>query len=163
MAKINAKKKGNRGELECSKIFNERFNTKEFKRTPGSGMYFGGKNREINETLSQSVKETLVSDIMTPLNFKFAIEHKSYNEMNFWDLFNPSSNLNSWVDQVSNDAEFVEKLPLLIMKFNQKKRIAMITIEPKSYQFIWLDQKGQKWYCEWLEKLLEEENNFWFG
>lgn len=157
--KINSKKKGNRGELECVKIFNKHFNTEEFKRTPGSGMYVGGQNRELNSGLSEEAKLLLSSDIMTPPDFNFVIEHKFYNEASFWDLFNENSNLYSWTKQVVGDAEFVEKEPLLIIKYNRHKRIVLVKRKISNYIFEW-----NGWFCIELDKLLnQEKRDFWFN
>lgn len=157
MAGINSKLKGNRGELECTKILNERFGKgkKVFARVPSSGAWGGGQNRSSREDMSLEQRITLVADIMTPPEFKFVLEHKNYESMNFWSLFNSSSEINSWIEQVQGDADFVGKKPMLIMKFNQKKRLAMIQEQRDNYVFEW---KG--WYCYWLTDLLKEHDDF---
>lgn len=163
MAKINSKQKGNRGELECVKILQSYFG-EGFSRTPQSGAWGGGQNRQLRENMSLEQKITLVADIMTPPEFNFVIEHKNYEKIELWDLFNSSSNLFSWTEQVFGDADFVGKDPLLIMKFNRKQRIAMVTKKPKKYRFIFIDKKGTNWYCDWFENMLNEnEQSFWIS
>ena len=50
---INSKKKGNRGEREAKDILNERFKgLAVFSRTPMSGAYVGGANREKKDYLT---------------------------------------------------------------------------------------------------------------
>ena len=159
MAKINAKKKGNRGELELVKILCERFGEGKFKRCPSSGAYVGGANRSSSENLTEAQKQAFASDIIAPENFRFSIEHKFYkNPFTVFDLENKSSDINSWFGQVSGDAAFAKKEPLLIVKYNGKKRIAFSrNLVDKDYI---LETKG--WYCYWLEDLITLEDKFWF-
>jgi len=122
----NSKKKGNRGELELVHLLEEKFGEGRFKRTPNSGAHMGGKNQEAAKNLPWEAKITLVSDIITPADFNFVIEHKFYAEMNFWDLLSNTSNWNEWLKQVEFDAKFVDRVPLLVIKYNRHQRIALI-------------------------------------
>ena len=159
MAKINAKKKGNRGELELVKILCERFGEGKFKRTPSSGGFVGGANRAFSGNLTEAQKQAFASDIIAPENFKFSIEHKFYkNPFTIFDLENKSSDINNWFEQVSGDAAFAGKEPLLIVKYNGKKRI-VFSRELVDVNYI-LETKG--WYCYWLDDLIKIENSFWF-
>ena len=159
MAKINAKKKGNRGELELVKILCERFGEGKFKRTPSSGGFVGGANRAFSGNLTEAQKQAFASDIIAPENFKFSIEHKFYkNPFTIFDLENKSSDINNWFEQVSGDAAFAGKEPLLIVKYNGKKRI-VFSRELVDIDYI-LETKG--WYCYWLDDLIKIENSFWF-
>lgn len=124
---INSKKKGNRGELELVHILEEKFGEGRFKRTPSSGAWTGGKNREGCENLPWEAKITLVSDLITPADFNFVIEHKFYADISFWELFSEKSNWNDWLNQVEQDADFVKKSPLLVIKYNRHERIALIS------------------------------------
>jgi hypothetical protein len=155
--KINSKNKGSSGERELCKILNNRFGLGLFSRVPMSGAYTGGKNRTKTSNLSNSAKDTLSGDIITPDNFKFSIEHKFYKEASFWDLFNDNSNLKSWFIQCEGDAKFIEKEPMLIVKYNNKKRIVYI----KNYNGNYIFSIGE-WKCLWLENLLKEENSYFF-
>lgn len=161
-SKINSKAKGNANENECVKILNERFGEGKFKRSPSSGAFVGGQNRERSENLSEEAKITLASDIITPSNFRFIIEHKAYKDVSFWDLFNGSSNFFKWFEQVDGDAKFAKREPILIVKFNRKNRIAFVKykheiIDEFTYFF---EIKG--WYCYWLSDLLKLEDWFWY-
>jgi hypothetical protein len=161
MAK-NSKKKGNRGELELVHILEDRFGKGRFKRVPSSGAYVGGKNKFINENLTQEQKETLSSDIITPEGFKFSLEHKFYADISFWELFSDKSKWNEWIAQVNSDSEFVGKKPLLVIKYNSHKRIALIkeddlTVGDAKVYFKW---KGHK--IVMLEDLLKLDDSFWF-
>lgn len=157
MGKIQSKKKGNRVELELAKIFEKRFGKGKFKRTPMSGAYTGGSNRELSENLSMEAKITLASDIITPINFRFTLESKGYESASFWDLFNKSSDIHQWFEQASNDASFVEKEPMIVVKYNRKKRIAYIREKNKQYIF-----EHDGWYCYQLKDLLDMPNEWWY-
>ena len=124
--KLNSKQKGNRGERELAKIFNKRFGEGLFKRTPMSGGFVGGGNQASAINLSEEAKITLVSDLITPINFKFIVEHKFYNGANFWDLLSYHSTWIHWIDQIEYDAKFVNKYPLIVVKYNRHKRIALV-------------------------------------
>jgi hypothetical protein len=155
MPKINSKIKGSNNERECVKILNERFG-EGFKRTPYSGSIFGQSNKHFGDGMSDEQKSTLSGDIITPSDFKFNIEHKAYaDKATIWDFFNEKSNLNSWFKQCQDDANFANKEPLLIIKYNNKKRICFIHIKLDNYIF---EYKG--WYCYWFEDLLKQTDIF---
>jgi hypothetical protein len=159
---MNSKKKGDRGELELVHILEKRFGDGKFKRTPSSGAYTGGKNRELSKNLPFEAKIVLASDIITPMNFNFIIEHKFYNDISFWELFSNKSNWNQWIKQAEGDSKFVEKEPLIVIKYNRHKRICLIKSEVlKKYdkiEFIWKD-----YAIITLENLLKLPDEFWFA
>ena len=165
---INSKRKGNSSENEVRKILDERFSFTNFHRSPSSGAFVGGSNFYRKEELNKSQNLVFVGDIYCSReDFKFTIEHKAYAEASFWDLFNESSDLHSWMKQAEHDAESVGKQPMLIVKYNNKKRIAYLK---KNYvdsldcsnleTYTIFSHNG--WYCFWLEDLLKETDGFFF-
>lgn len=158
---VNQKKKGNRGELDAANILKERFPGKIFSRTMGSGNYTGGKNAKNAELLNEDQKLLFVSDIRTPKEFKFSIEHKFYAKIDFYDLFNKSSNLYKWYEQAESDSKLLDRSPMLIVKTNQHKRIVFIKLNMASKKlkpvFI-----HEGWCCYWLEDLLTLPDDFFF-
>ena len=118
---INSKQKGNSWERSVCKILKERFSGRDFSRVPTSGAFFGKTNKEKRSLAEDNVKEVLSGDIICPSDFRFSVECKSYADISFWDLFNESSDLHSWIKQCKEDAEFVNKVPLLIVKINNHK------------------------------------------
>lgn len=155
---INSKKKGNSNENECRKIFDERFSFTNFHRSPSSGAFVGGSNFYRKGQLNESQNLVFVGDIYCSRDdFKFTIEHKAYKEAFFWDLFNESSDLHSWFKQAQSDADSVGKQPMLIVKYNNKKRIVFIHQKPFTEIF-----SHQGWNCYWLEDLLKQDNSFFF-
>ena len=113
MGKINSKQKGNRTELQIAKIFKERFDI-DFIRSPQSGAFY--TNNPINIT------ENLAGDIICDdENFKFSIEIKARKDITFHQIIN--GYLDEFITQVERDAKSSGKLPLLIIKLNNKKHL----------------------------------------
>jgi hypothetical protein len=165
------KKKGNNNENECKKILNERFEgVAIFQRTPNSGAFVGGQNFYRKEQLNEEQNLLFVGDLYcNRKDLKFTIEHKAYAEASFWDLFNESSDLHDWMKQAQHDADSVGKSPMLIVKYNNKKRIVYLKKDfVDEYEKHWgfgLDPIfiHNGWSCYWLEDLLKEAaNNFFF-
>ena len=66
--KLNSKAKGSRFERKISDMLNERFKTKDFCRTPGSGAF------ATTHSLPDHLR--IYGDLITPKNFKFILELK---------------------------------------------------------------------------------------
>lgn len=165
---INSKKKGGRGEKDCKDILNKRFShLATFSRTPGSGSYVGGQNSYKAKTLSEEQLQMMTSDIFcNSKEFKFSIEHKFYASIDFYDLFNKSSDLHKWYEQAETDAKLLERSPMLIVKTNKHKRIVFVKmdylirnpyIDNNKIVFI-----HEGWACLWFEDLLNAPDCFFF-
>ena len=116
--KINSKAKGNRFENKIAKSLNERFNTKEFCRTPGSGAF--ATTHKLPEYLK------VYGDLITPKDFKYIVEcKKGYNEEQICDLLNPKSTISKMIAQASRDSEKCSKKFLLIIGQDRKDPIAI--------------------------------------
>ena len=112
--KINSRAKGNRFENKISKLLNERFNTNDFCRTPGSGAF--ATTHRLPEHLQ------LHGDLITPLKFKYIVECKSgYNEERICDLMNPNSNINNMIATAFRDSHKSGKKFLFIIGQDRKK------------------------------------------
>lgn len=157
MIQGHQKAKGSRNELECAKILNERFPNKKFKRVPQSGAIFGQTNKNGTENIDEEIKSSLSGDILCPLDFKYSIEHKAYQSANFWDFWNASSDIHSWMKQCQNDADFSKKLPMLVVKYNNHKRIVFIHERLDGYV---LEHNG--WFCYNFADLLNQPDDFFF-
>ena len=68
--RVNSKRKGSNFERKIAKILNERLNTKEFSRTPGSGA-FATTHKNLPENLR------IQGDLITPTSFPFVVECKN--------------------------------------------------------------------------------------
>ena len=76
--RINSRRKGNAFERKISTLLNERFETNEFCRSPGSGAF------ATTHKLPQHIK--VHGDLITPEKFKFVIECKSgYTSDRDWE------------------------------------------------------------------------------
>ena len=161
--KINSKKKGSNNETQCKHILNERFEgITVFQRSPNSGAFVGGQNFYRKEQLNEEQNLLFVGDLYcNRKDFKYTIEHKAYAESSFWDLFNESSDLHSFMQQAQHDADSVNKKPMLIIKYNNKKRIIYIHEKPFNPIFT-TNYLGKDWNCYWLEDLLKQPNEFFF-
>jgi hypothetical protein len=117
-----SKTKGNKFERDIRDFLNETYETEEFSRTPNSGAIMGRSNWGKNQGLSEDVKRTLGSDIITADDFKFAVECKHYSDKpNYATIIKGSDSfLDHWLGEVIFDAINLELHPLLFFKTNRK-------------------------------------------
>lgn len=116
--RINVRKKGNNFTNKICEILNERFNTKEFCKTPGSGAF------ATMHVLPDYMR--IYSDIITPKEFKFSIEcKKGYNKENLGSLFNTKSEIYNFIEQAKRDSQKSNKEFLIILQQDRKEVLAM--------------------------------------
>ena len=107
--RVNSRTKGSSFERSICKILNERFNTTEFSRSPGSGAF------ATTHSLPEHLK--IYGDLITPERFKFCIEcKKGYNHLNLYSLYNYSSEFWKFIEQCEKDSKKCSKIPLVIFK-----------------------------------------------
>jgi hypothetical protein len=139
----NSRVKGTNFEIKVCRTLNERFETKEFCRTPGSGAF--ATTHTLPEHLS------IGGDIITPKNFKFLVEcKKGYNkDLQISEFFNKKAWISGVLYKVLAESEKANKEPLLIIKQDRKEELAVIRsiIRPTS------------WYsdCSWIEVNLSND------
>ena len=163
---INSKRKGSAAELELAHILNERFQGYTFARSVQSGAYTGGFNQSRAEALTEEQRLVFSGDIRVPKNFKFTIEHKAYAEFDFWWLFNLKSELYNWYEQSATDARNVGKIPMLVVKINNHKRIAFIPTDvlPEPGDGVPMPiffHNGRA--CYWFDDLLKLPDEYFFN
>jgi hypothetical protein len=128
---INSKNKGSTFERKISTMFSARFATltgisTSFRRNPDSGAFFGGGNKTRTDT--HDTDHANFGDLLCPVNFKFSIECKHYKtpptftaivsgEVKQWD---------GWLSQVEQDSAKSSKSPLLIVKYNSVRELAIV-------------------------------------
>ena len=96
--RVNSRAKGQSFERKICKLFNSRFETKEFCRTPGSGAF------ATTHSLPEYLK--IYGDIVTPKNFRFIVEcKKGYNKENLSSLFNERSLFYNFLKQCEKDSK----------------------------------------------------------
>jgi hypothetical protein len=138
--RINSKAKGGRFERKIAEILNERFKTKDFCRTPGSGAF------ATTHTLPEHLK--IYGDLITPKSFKFIIECKSgYNKEGVSELFNPNSILRKMIDQAARDSFKCSKNFIVVLGQDRKDIIILTdaTLPPTQhylgYDSVFVDLK----------------------
>lgn len=114
----NSRAKGSTFERDIAKILNEKLETTEFARSPGSGAF------ATTHTLPDHLK--IHGDLITPKQFRFCIEcKKGYNKENLYSLFNHSSQFWKFIEQSERDAEKSGKDPLVIFKQDRQPTLAV--------------------------------------
>lgn len=156
--RINSKAKGGRFERKVADMFNQRFNTKEFCRTPGSGAFA--------TTHSLPDYMQIYGDLITPRDFKFIIECKSgYNKEGVSSLLNINSNLSKMIAQALRDSEKCLKRFLLILGQDRQDPIVITNEDPMNLIYnepAWalLNYNGRNLYILKLSDLLIFPNTF---
>ena len=157
--RINSRTKGNTFERQIAKLLNDRFNTTEFSRTPGSGAF------ATTHTLPDHLK--IYGDLITPQNFKYCIEcKKGYNKENLYSLYNYSSDFWGFIDQCEKDSQKCCKIPMVLFKQDRHPTLAIVpayihyhTNPIKYIEIIKTDLIKYKIYL--LEDLLKESDFCW--
>lgn len=123
--KVNGKKKGSSFEGKISKILSEKLQPLNFKRSEGSGARVGGQNSILASNYSKLMLALFTGDVV-PTNecvegnpkFKFCIECKAYKDAERMEALFETSNIYNWLEEVKIDAEKIDKLGIVIFKFN---------------------------------------------
>ena len=117
--RVNSKRKGSTFERKIAKMLNERFETKEFSRTPGSGA-FATTNKNLPEHLR------IQGDLITPSTFPFVVECKNGYDVQLDDLFKRKSDFKSFISQAQNDASHANKDWMVI--YQKTRRMALVVV-----------------------------------
>jgi len=134
--KINSRTKGSTFERQICKMFNKRFNTSEFCRSPGSGAF------ATTHSLPEHLK--IYGDLITPEKFKYCIEcKKGYNNQNLYSLYNYSSDIWGFINQCEKDSKKCYKIPMVIFKQDRQPTLAIV---PDHVQF------GDQYRCIQISK-----------
>lgn len=163
--KVDGKAKGDRTELNLCKLLGEHFGA-EFSRALGSG----ARIHQVH-SLPEHAKKTLSGDICVPEKFKWVIESKGGYEgaMDLATALDGDgiNQLDKFIDQVSGDAEYTGRKPIICWKRNRKPWLACIREEDLPGLGFERKFPYRLYYREWimvsLEKLLElTDRTFWF-
>jgi hypothetical protein len=133
--RLNSRSKGNSFERKVCSLLNNKFNTTEFARTPGSGAFATMHN------LPDHMK--MFGDLITPLNFKFIIEcKKGYNKANIYSLFNKSSEVWDFITKAERDSVRAKKDFIIIFQQDRQPIIIISrkNIFPKLYNTIGFEE-----------------------
>lgn len=155
--KINSSKKGSNFEREICKIFNDRFKTTNFCKTPGSGAYATTHN------LPDHLK--IYGDIISPINFKFCIECKNgYDKESIYSLINPSSQIWDFVKKLRIDTNKAGKEGMIVLKQSKQKILCILinNININLHNKIEVSLNKENILICKLEDLLNQPDYFWF-
>ena len=104
--------------------------------------------------------EVLSGDLICPKDFKFAVESKSRNDFNFWDMLNEETQhleINDWIWQVEEDARVNERVPLLFIKINNRKPFVLFPRKLFEGKIIYGEYTVMR-----FDYFLQFEDNFFF-
>lgn len=158
--------KGKRGERNIVKTLNERFNKLLldnklglFSRSVGSGNRWGQK-----VVLSQKAMDTYSGDIVVPDGFNFVLESKNgYNDIDLCTAFvKGSKELDTFLEQVSDDAKRCGRKPMLIWKKDRKSALVFLKTKDLPKRNFEYNLKYREWSAVSFEELLKAENHFFF-
>jgi Holliday junction resolvase len=123
--RTNSKAKGSRFERKIANMFNEKFNTTEFSRTPGSGAF--ATTHSLPEHLQ------MYGDLIAPKNFKYCIEcKKGYKNIKINHLIDYSSQFWEFIEQCEKDSKKCGKEPMILFQ-QDRQPILAITQEKGFY------------------------------
>ena len=156
--RINSKKKGSSAELELSKLLTKHFGL-TFARV---GVASGARVK--NTELPDHAVGVMTGDLIVPNGFRFSVECKAVNTD--IDFLAPSALFDKWLAQAKDDAESINKTPLLCWKRNRKGWIATVPLyafaktgTPYPLYFVMY----RSWVIAKLDVLLwVKEPRFWF-
>lgn len=120
-----SKNKGSSFEREVAKYLSTLYG-ESFIRAPGSGAYTGGSNSNRKQMLHDGQIRSFKGDIVPGESFDLLnCEAKFYADFAFHQLFEDSSQLETWIKQLM-DAGDDGDLNILFMKFNRKGRFVAV-------------------------------------
>lgn len=135
---VNSKNKGNRFERAICKFFKD-WSGYEFSRVPASGGLRWKKTDNITSDIT-------CTDPKHARKFPFSIECKSYQDIRFEHILlgNKTCKIASFWKQASDDAKRADKIPILIMKYNNM---------PKGEAFFMVDKSTALKILTQIDKL----------
>lgn len=156
MTKVNGKNKGNIFERKISNLLSDKFKDhlgleKGFRKNPGSGSFFGGRNQSRTETYG--TESAVFGDLICPSSFTYSVECKHYKsppsfqsiisgDVKQWDI---------WLAQAEQDSKKAEKKMLLVVKYNNVDELVFVN-DPEELHLCFM-YKGKYVYkfTEYLE------------
>lgn len=165
------KAKGNGFENTVAKKLSAALDPLKFIRTQGSGARVGGKNFEtLGQMFGEDALKLFVGDVV-PVNekdagvvFNFSIECKSYAKSDsFETMVAGNANIFKWMQESIDDAVKIDKVPLLIFKWNHSPiYVAGLHDDMKPQPRISLTQNGRTIDVFYLDDLLSIRD-FWIS
>lgn len=125
--KTNSKKKGNKWERDVCKFFKE-WSGYEFSRVPASGGLRWHKKDDI-------VSDVICTDEKHGRRFCFNLECKFYKDLKFEHILlgNDSCKILHFWEQTKSDSKRANKIPMLIMRYNNMPKMEAFVMMEKSF------------------------------
>lgn len=162
-SKVNGKNKGNSFERKIANLLSDRFKDylgieKGFRRNADSGSYFGGVNSQRIDRYD--LNNAYFGDLMCPDTFLFSVECKHYKSApSFQSIVNKEvTQWDTWIKQCEQDSANANKLPLLIIKYNNVPEFAFVKNKLEIDDI--LQYKG--YYSYTLSEILKLSNGIFF-
>lgn len=155
--KLNGKKKGNRTELELTKILSNRFK-QNFSRTVSSGA------RWSQASLTEEATQIFSGDLVVPKGFKFVIESKGgYDSIDMSSVFiKGNSELDNFMKQVTDDSRRCGRSPMVCWKKTRKPWLVFVlTRDLVGYEFEYT-MKYKEWTGVALDHILNLNDDFFY-
>lgn len=157
--KKNSRAKGNAFENKVAKILNERFNTTDFSRTPGSGAF--ATTHKLPEHLQ------LYGDLITPQDFAWIVEcKKGYNDLGMASMLDRNSKLWEWLDTLDRDCAASNKQGFLLTAQDRRPSIVITKhteeLENQVSKVVILEQEGRRYIMMYLEEFLALPDSLFF-
>ena len=155
--RIKGGQKGKRVERELVAILNKKFG-EGFSRSVGSGNRWGQV-----KNLPKHAQDTLTGDLCCPEGFKFVCESKGgYSKIDLNSaLEHGSADLDSFLDQVEQDAKRCDRIPLLFWRRDRKPWLVFCPTKHMEgdykYKFIY-----GEYTCVPLREFLKLPESFFF-
>jgi Holliday junction resolvase len=165
---IHSKNKGNRGEREVAKIFNDHFGRILSENLDWGRFYKSdGSGARGHRHLGAGGQSACIGDLLTPDNFKFVIECKlGYGDV--IDLNNAFydgvSKLDEFLQQVEDDAERTsgKRKPMLIWRKDRQKHLVFLkAVDVPDQEFVY-SMKYRDWTVISMLDLLCFSDDFFF-
>jgi hypothetical protein len=158
--KVKGKSKGNRTELILCKLLSSHFGV-DFTRSIGSG------NRWSQVNLSEMAKQVYTGDICVPEGFLWVVESKGgyEDDMNLNNVCdgNGIAILDEFIEQVSKDAEYCGRKPIICWKRNRKPWLAVVREEDLLFARFEYRITYRDWVIVKLDNLLDGPRSYWFN
>ena len=162
--KVNGKSKGNTFERKIANLLSERFHQhtgieKSFRRNADSGSFFGGGNK--SRVTQYDLEHAAFGDLICPDTFLFSVECKHYKTgPSFQSIVNKEvTQWDTWIKQVEQDSTNANKLPLLIIKYNNVPEFVFVKNKLEIDEI--LQYKG--YYSYTLSVILKLTNEIFFN
>ena len=156
--KVNGKKKGNRTELELTKILSNRFNM-PFTRSVGSGNRWSQVDK-----MTEEATQVFSGDLVVPKGFKFVIESKGgYDSIDMSSIFiKGNSELDSFMEQVTDDSKRCGRSPMVCWKKTRKPWLVFVlTRDLVGHEFEYT-MKYKEWTGVALDHILKLNDEFFY-